>query len=152
MSTATKTTLSPRTLASKDAITQLRADHVKVSRLFAEYEKARTTLLVPEPTVEHRSLKDLIAQIQARAVPSPRLQKHGRLIRPMFDPRPQWISMRVLCRRSPWRCRTTSRSIVTRSEKQQAASLTIAVGAPTYRKANRDLTYCSHSNASHHGE
>ena len=101
MSTATKTTFSPKTLASKDAITQLRADHVKVSRLFAEYEKARTTarkkalvadicteltvhaqieeeifypevkaalkdhLLVPEAKVEHASLKDLIAQIEA---------------------------------------------------------------------------------------
>ena len=101
MSTATKTPFSPKTLASKDAITQLRADHVKVSRLFAEYEKARTTtrkkalvaeicteltvhaqieeeifypevkvalkdhLLVPEATVEHGSLKELIAQIEA---------------------------------------------------------------------------------------
>jgi len=101
MSTATKTTLSPRSLPAKDAITQLKADHVKVSGLFAEYEKARSTakkkalvadictelsvhaqieeeifypevkaalkdhLLVPEATVEHASLKELIAQIEA---------------------------------------------------------------------------------------
>jgi len=101
MSTATKTTLSPRSLPAKDAITQLKADHVKVSGLFAEYEKARSNakkkalvadictelsvhaqieeeifypevkaalkdhLLVPEATVEHASLKELIAQIEA---------------------------------------------------------------------------------------
>lgn len=101
MSTATKTTLSPKPIPAKDAITQLKADHAKVSGLFADYEKARSTarkkalvadictelsvhaqieeeifypevkaalkdrLLVPEATVEHASLKDLIAQIEA---------------------------------------------------------------------------------------
>ena len=101
MSTATKAAVEPKTLPAKDAITQLKADHVKVSGLFAEYEKARSTarkkalvaeictelsvhaqieeeifypqvkavlndhLLVPEATVEHASLKDLIAQIEA---------------------------------------------------------------------------------------
>jgi len=101
MSIATRATPSPKTLAAKDAITQLKADHAKVSGLFAEYEKARSTakkkalvasictelsvhaqieeeifypavkaalkdrLLVPEATVEHASLKDLIAQIEA---------------------------------------------------------------------------------------
>ena len=101
MSTATKATNSSRTPAAKDAIAQLKADHVKVSGLFAEYEKSRSTAkkkalvadictelsvhaqieeeifypevkaalkdheLVPEATVEHASLKDLIAQIEA---------------------------------------------------------------------------------------
>jgi hemerythrin superfamily protein len=84
----------------KDAIAQLKADHVAVGHLFAEYEKTRSTAkkkklvadictelsvhaqveeeifypevkaalkdheLVPEATVEHASLKDLIAQIE----------------------------------------------------------------------------------------
>ena len=101
MSTATKTAHSSKTPAAKDAIAQLKADHVKVSGLFAEYEKSRSTAkkkalvadictelsvhaqieeelfypevkaalkdheLVPEATVEHASLKDLIAQIEA---------------------------------------------------------------------------------------
>jgi len=103
MSTTTTTSarLATKTPAAKDAITQLKADHVKVSGLFAEYAKARSTakkkalvadicaelsvhaqieeeifypevkaalkdhLLVPEATVEHASLKDLIAQIEA---------------------------------------------------------------------------------------
>ena len=100
MSTATRATLSPKSPPAKDAIAQLKADHVKVSGLFAEYEKARSTarkkalvadictelsvhaqieeeifypavkavlrdhLLVPEATVEHASVKDLIAQIE----------------------------------------------------------------------------------------
>jgi len=101
MSTTTSARLATKTPAAKDAITQLKADHVKVSGLFAEYEKARSParkkalvadicaelsvhtqieeeifypevkaalkdrLLVPEATVEHASLKDLIAQIEA---------------------------------------------------------------------------------------
>src|SRR5580765_2657982 len=101
MSTAIKATVSPTAPAAKNAITQLKADHAKVSGLFAEYEKARSTAkkkalvadictelsvhaqveeeifypavkaalkdheLVPEATVEHASLKDLIAQIEA---------------------------------------------------------------------------------------
>jgi hemerythrin superfamily protein len=100
MTTATKVTLALKTPAAKDALAQLRADHVKVSGLFAEYDKARSParkkalvadictelsvhaqieeeifypevkaalkdrLLVPEATVEHASLKDLIAQIE----------------------------------------------------------------------------------------
>jgi hemerythrin superfamily protein len=100
MSTATKTTFSSKTPAAKDAITQLKADHAKVSGLFTEYDKARSTTrkkalvadictelsvhaqieeeifypevkaalkdheLVPEATVEHASLKELIAQIE----------------------------------------------------------------------------------------
>ncbi len=100
--TATKTAaLHKTTTAPKDAIAMLKADHVAVSQLFAEYEKARSTakkkalvadictelsvhaqieeeifypdvkaalkdhLLVPEATVEHASLKELIAQIEA---------------------------------------------------------------------------------------
>lgn len=107
--TATKTTsrTSAKTAAtpkpkpvSKDAIALLKADHVAVSKMFADYEKARSVtskkklvaeictaltvhaqieeeifypavkaklkdkLLVPEATVEHASLKDLIAQIE----------------------------------------------------------------------------------------
>ncbi len=85
----------------KDAIALLKADHVAVSQLFAEYEKTRSvpkkkalvaeicdaltvhaqieeeifypavkaatkdTLLVPEATVEHASVKDLIAQLES---------------------------------------------------------------------------------------
>jgi hemerythrin superfamily protein len=84
----------------KDAIAILKADHEAVSRMFAEYEKSRTsnskkalvaeicmalsvhaqieeeifypavkvalkdTELVPEATVEHASLKELIAQLE----------------------------------------------------------------------------------------
>ena len=43
MSTAIKATVSPTAPAAKNAITQLKADHAKVSGLFAEYEKARST-------------------------------------------------------------------------------------------------------------
>lgn len=85
---------------TSNAIALLRADHQAVSKLFADYEKARTPparkklvaqictalsvharieeeifypavqaslndkLLVPEATVEHASLKELIAQIE----------------------------------------------------------------------------------------
>lgn len=84
----------------QDAVAILRADHKKVSELFAQYEKARSTNtkfslvtdictelsvhaqveeeifypavkaalkdheLVPEATVEHATLKDLIAQVE----------------------------------------------------------------------------------------
>jgi len=101
MSTTTNAAPAVKAAAAKDAITQLKADHAKVSGLFAEYEKARSAakkkalvadicaelsvharieeeifypevkaalkdhLLVPEATVEHASLKDLIAQIEA---------------------------------------------------------------------------------------
>jgi len=101
MSTTTKARLAPKTPAEKDAIARLKADHVKVSGLFATYEKTRSVakktalvaeictelsvhaqieeeifypevkaalkdrVLVPEATVEHASLKDLIAQIEA---------------------------------------------------------------------------------------
>ncbi|MBP9128945.1 MAG: hemerythrin domain-containing protein [Steroidobacteraceae bacterium] len=101
MSAATKPTLAPKSPPAKDAIAQLKADHEKVSGLFAEYDKARSAarkkalvadictelsvhaqieaeifypqvkaalkdhLLVPEATVEHASLKELIAQIEA---------------------------------------------------------------------------------------
>lgn len=83
-----------------DAIAMLKADHVAVSQMFADYEKTRSArnkkalvaeicaalsvhaqieeeifypavkvvlkdkLLVPEATVEHASLKDLIAQLE----------------------------------------------------------------------------------------
>lgn len=92
-----------RSPASPDATTLLRADHKRVSDLFAEYEKARTDTqkkdlvtaictelsvhaqveeeifypavkealgdaeLVPEATVEHATLKDLIAQVEGIA-------------------------------------------------------------------------------------
>lgn len=86
--------------AAKDAIALLKADHVAVSQLFAEYARTRSVankkalvaeictalsvhaqveeeifypavkaamkdrLLVPEATVEHAGMKDLIAQIE----------------------------------------------------------------------------------------
>ncbi|MFN3496027.1 MAG: hemerythrin domain-containing protein [Hydrogenophaga sp.] len=95
--TATK---SKPKVAASNAIALLRADHQAVSKLFDDYEKARSIttrkklvaeictalsvhaqieeeifypavqaslkdkLLVPEATVEHASLKDLIAQIE----------------------------------------------------------------------------------------
>jgi len=101
MSSASKDILSPGSLAAKDAIAQLTAEHVKVSGLFAGYEQARSPaekkalvadickelsvrvqieeaifypeikavlkdrLLVPEATIEHATLKSLIAQIEA---------------------------------------------------------------------------------------
>ncbi len=43
MSTATKATHSPNSLAAKESSTQMNTDHVKVSDLFAEYDKARST-------------------------------------------------------------------------------------------------------------
>lgn len=98
---STKTTATQKARpAPKDAIAMLKADHVAVSKMFAEYEKSRSVakkrdlvaeictalsvhaqieeeifypavkaklkdkLLVPEATVEHASLKDLIAQIE----------------------------------------------------------------------------------------
>ena len=98
---STKTTATQKARpAPKDAIAMLKADHVAVSNMFAEYEKSRSVakkrdlvaeictalsvhaqieeeifypavkaklkdkLLVPEATVEHASLKDLIAQIE----------------------------------------------------------------------------------------
>ena len=100
MSTTTSARIATKTPAAMDAITLLKADHAKVSGLFAEYEKARSTakkkalvadicaelsvhaqieeeifypavktalkdkLLVPEATVEHASVKDLIAQLE----------------------------------------------------------------------------------------
>ena len=96
----TTTTTQKAKPAPKDAIAMLKADHVAVSNMFAEYEKSRSVakkrdlvaeictalsvhaqieeeifypavkaklkdkLLVPEATVEHASLKDLIAQIE----------------------------------------------------------------------------------------
>ncbi|MEO6015901.1 MAG: hemerythrin domain-containing protein [Polaromonas sp.] len=90
----------PATPRQQDAVAILRADHKKVSELFAQYEKARSTTkkfslvtdictelsvhaqleeeifypavkaalkdheLVPEATVEHATLKDLIAQVE----------------------------------------------------------------------------------------
>lgn len=99
--TTTKTTATQKAKpAPKDAIAMLKADHMAVSKMFAEYEKSRSVakkrdlvaeictalsvhaqieeeifypavkaklkdkLLVPEATVEHASLKDLIAQIE----------------------------------------------------------------------------------------
>lgn len=99
--TTTKATATQKAKpAPKDAIAMLKADHVAVSNMFAEYEKSRSVakkrdlvaeictalsvhaqieeeifypavkaklkdkLLVPEATVEHASLKDLIAQIE----------------------------------------------------------------------------------------
>lgn len=99
--TSAKTAATPKAKpVSKDAIALLKADHVAVSKMFADYEKARSVtskkklvaeictaltvhaqieeeifypavkaklkdkLLVPEATVEHASLKDLIAQIE----------------------------------------------------------------------------------------
>jgi hemerythrin superfamily protein len=94
-------TRKPRAPARpKDAVTMLKADHKKVSGLFAEFEKARASTrkkalvsqicseltvhtqleeeifypaakaalrdheLVPEATVEHATVKDLIAQVK----------------------------------------------------------------------------------------
>jgi hypothetical protein len=42
MSTTTKATLSPKSLAAKDAMTQLKAGHVKVRGQVAPYDKARS--------------------------------------------------------------------------------------------------------------
>jgi hemerythrin superfamily protein len=102
MKTATKHASSHDESTSKpqEATALLRADHHKVSELFAEYEQAKTnakkkvivsqictelsvhaqveeeifypavkkalkdTELVPEATVEHATLKDLIAQVE----------------------------------------------------------------------------------------
>lgn len=114
MATTSKKTSSNRNAASKttakksstkaapDAIALLRADHLAVAELLAQFEKARSgkrkaelaaqicaglTIhaqieeeifypafvaatkdkeLVPEATVEHQSMKDLIAQVQAQ--------------------------------------------------------------------------------------
>ena len=101
MSAATKPTLAPKSPPAKDANAQLKADHEKVSGLFAEYDKARSAArkkalvadictelsvhaqieaeifypqvkaalkdhqLEPEATLEHATLKQLIAQIEA---------------------------------------------------------------------------------------
>ena len=99
--TATKTAAPNKPVAApKDAVALLKADHVAVSQLFAEYEKTRSVthkkalvaqictalsvhaqieeeifypavkaalkdkLLVPEATVEHAGVKDLIAQLK----------------------------------------------------------------------------------------
>ena len=99
--TATKTAAPNKPAAApKDAVALLKADHVAVSQLFAEYEKTRSAthkkalvaqictalsvhaqieeeifypavkaalkdkLLVPEATVEHAGVKDLIAQLK----------------------------------------------------------------------------------------
>ena len=101
MKTARKTASKRKqATASKDAIALLKADHAKVSELFARYEKTRSVPrkkalveqictelsvhaqieeelfypdvkaalkdkeLVPEATVEHASVKSLIAQIE----------------------------------------------------------------------------------------
>jgi hemerythrin superfamily protein len=94
------TTAAPKARLPKDAIAMLKADHKKVSGLFAQFDKARAattkkdlvdeicteltvhtmleeeifypavkaalhdTELVPEATVEHASIKDLIAQVK----------------------------------------------------------------------------------------
>ncbi|SDO69858.1 Hemerythrin HHE cation binding domain-containing protein [Rhodoferax sp. OV413] len=99
MATLTKTTVPPATSKPQEATAMLRADHKRVSELFAEYDKARSDTkkkdlvstictelsvhaqveeeifypavkralrdkeLVPEATVEHATLKDLIAQV-----------------------------------------------------------------------------------------
>ena len=99
--TTNKTATSDKTKpAPNDAIALLKADHEAVSKLFAEYEKTRSSptkkalvaeictalsvhaqieeeifypavkaalkdkLLVPEATVEHTGVKDLIAQLE----------------------------------------------------------------------------------------
>jgi len=101
MTTAAKnTTRQPAAAKAPDATTLLRADHKRVSGLFADFEKARATSkkkelvaqicseltvhaqveeeifypavkqalkdkeLVPEATVEHATLKELIAQVE----------------------------------------------------------------------------------------
>ena len=101
MKTVTKKTTKPDTPSkAPDATTLLRADHKRVSGLFAEYEKTRSTAkkkelvsqicteltvharveeeifypavklalkddeLIPEATVEHATLKALIAQVE----------------------------------------------------------------------------------------
>ncbi len=101
MTTTTKTPSTTKPpAAAKDAIALLRADHVTVSGLFADYEKTDSSkkkkalvaeictelsvhvqieeeifypaieaalkdkLLVPEATVEHGGIKDLIAQLE----------------------------------------------------------------------------------------
>ena len=99
MATAKKTTKT-RTTTPKDAVAMLKADHKKVSELFAQFEKSRSPSkkralvteicmeltmhsqleeeifypavkaalrdkeLVPEATVEHASVKDLISQVR----------------------------------------------------------------------------------------
>jgi hypothetical protein len=101
MTTVTKTSATAKTsAAAKDAIALLKADHVAVSALFADYEKTRSDAkkkafvaeicsaltvhtqieeeifypafkaalkdkeLVPEATIEHGGIKDLIAQLE----------------------------------------------------------------------------------------
>ena len=100
MSTQAKTTTTTTAKRKTDAIAMLRADHKKVSGLFAEFDKARSNKhkkelvsqicaelevhatveeeifypavkaalkdseLVPEASVEHASVKDLIAQVK----------------------------------------------------------------------------------------
>lgn len=101
MTTLTRTPTTQKTpAAAKDAVALLKADHIAVSRLFAEYEKANSSnkkkalvaeictelsvhaqieeeifypaikaaikdkLLLPEATVEHGGIKDLIAQLE----------------------------------------------------------------------------------------
>ena len=100
MTPTKRASLNKATTVPKDAIALLKADHVAVGHLFADYEKARSTAkkkalvadickelsvhaqieeevfypevkaalkdhqLVPEATVEHASLKNLIAQIE----------------------------------------------------------------------------------------
>ena len=101
MATLTKPPTTPKpSAAAKDAIALLKADHVAVSGLFADYEKTdankkkkslvaeicsalsvhaqieeeifypavkaalKDKLLVPEATIEHGGIKDLIAQLE----------------------------------------------------------------------------------------
>jgi hemerythrin-like domain-containing protein len=100
--TTRKSTRKSASAAPQDATAMLRADHKKVSALFAQYEAARATSrkqaivaqicmelkvhtqieeeifypavkaalkdheLVPEATVEHASVKDLIAQVEGK--------------------------------------------------------------------------------------
>jgi len=47
MRTTTKARLAPKTPAAKNPIAQLKADHAKVSGLFATYDKTRSADAAP---------------------------------------------------------------------------------------------------------
>ncbi len=61
MSITIEARLARKTPAAKDAITQLKADHAKVSSLFAEYEKAQST------TKKKALVADLCAELSVHA-------------------------------------------------------------------------------------
>ena len=72
MSTTTSARLATKTPAAKDAITQLKADHVKVSGLFAEYAKARST------AKKKALVADICAELSVHAQTGARTSRAGR--------------------------------------------------------------------------